>query len=83
MGALAYLWTTVKILACVLMIVILLSLILDNLVREIQNLMLEKAKRKAMEKLINASQQERQEYLDFINTFRKVQNEMTNKEKEE
>lgn len=82
MNVVTCLWTAVKILGCVFLIVLFVSLILDGLTREIQSLMLEKAKRKSMEAIINANEEEREQFLDFLNKVNEAQEKIANTKNE-
>lgn len=74
MGTLGSLWTTVKILGCIALIIMLVSFILDSFTQSIQNLLLERAKRKAMKSIINANEEERQQFLNFLDKVEEAQN---------
>lgn len=77
MGTLGSLWTTVKILGCITLIMMFVSFILDSFIQSVQNLLLEIAKRKAMKSIVNANEEERQQFLNFLDKVEEAQNRIT------
>lgn len=82
MEILSSLWLAVKILGCIYLIGLLVSMILSILVQDIQGVLLERAKRKSIESLTEvlseSNQDERKQYLSFLEKVATMQNKIVN-----
>ena len=82
MEILSSLWLAVKILGCIYLIGLLVSMMLSILVQDIQGVLLERAKRKSIESLTEllseSNQDERKQYLSFLEKVATMQNKIVN-----